>query len=139
MQNKKTKFIRTLKHSIDTAYTNGNVISFTELIEILELLKKLCLSQHYIDILILCTQTHINQDLKLNKTLTQREESIVLLIGKGQSTTTISKILNISRYTVESHRKNIRKKLKHQKSLDLSVFSFLYLMQYQQLNGKDVL
>lgn len=43
--------------------------------------------------------------------LTQREHEIIFLIAKGLSTKQISKNLKIAISTVETHRKNIRKKL----------------------------
>lgn len=48
--------------------------------------------------------------IKLN-TLTKREEEILKCIAQGKSTKIIADIKNISFHTVESHRKNIMKKL----------------------------
>ena len=44
--------------------------------------------------------------------LSDREYEIFILIGEGFDSKTISKQLNIAVSTTETHRKNIRKKLK---------------------------
>ncbi|WP_198651927.1 LuxR C-terminal-related transcriptional regulator [Chitinophaga deserti] len=51
-----------------------------------------------------------NEDV-LNK-LTAREKDIFMLAAKGFNNKEIAERLNLSRYTVETHRKNIRLKLK---------------------------
>ncbi len=51
-----------------------------------------------------------NEDV-LNK-LTTREKDIFILAGRGHNNKEIAEKLNLSRYTVETHRKNIRLKLK---------------------------
>lgn len=43
--------------------------------------------------------------------LTERETEIVKMIGRGETTTRISEILNLSKHTVNTHRKNILRKL----------------------------
>lgn len=45
------------------------------------------------------------------KALTRREKEIVSLIAKGRTSVQISQELNISKLTVDTHRKNIHKKL----------------------------
>lgn len=127
---------KALIHVINNSKFEDDFIDFDELIEILKHLKKICKSQKYIDALMVSTEMHIKKDLQIKNILTQREEDIILLIGNGNSNYHIAQILNISKLTVESHRKNIRKKLKHHKNLDLSVLSFLYATQHRELNGK---
>ncbi len=51
-----------------------------------------------------------NEDV-LNK-LTAREKDIFILAARGHNNKEIAEELNLSRYTVETHRKNIRLKLK---------------------------
>lgn len=51
-----------------------------------------------------------NEDV-LNK-LTAREKDIFILAARGHSNKEIAEKLNLSRYTIETHRKNIRLKLK---------------------------
>ncbi|MCU4175799.1 response regulator [Carboxylicivirga sp. N1Y90] len=45
------------------------------------------------------------------KTLTKRETEILELIAKGRSTLEIANSLKISKFTIDTHRKNIHKKL----------------------------
>lgn len=54
--------------------------------------------------------------------LTKREKEIILTLAQGYNNLEISKKLNISRYTVEQHRKNINRKLE--------ITSFSHLMSY---------
>lgn len=58
-----------------------------------------------------------NEDV-LNK-LTAREKDIFLLAARGNNNREIAEKLNLSRYTVETHRKNIRLKLKVRNTPDL--------------------
>jgi two-component system nitrate/nitrite response regulator NarL len=48
---------------------------------------------------------------KIDSPLTTREQSILLLVAEGKSSKDVAKILEISVRTVETHRKNIKKKL----------------------------
>ncbi|MEP2937469.1 MAG: response regulator transcription factor [Gilvibacter sp.] len=43
--------------------------------------------------------------------LTRREKEIVRMIARGRTTLQIAESLNLSKYTVDTHRKNIHKKL----------------------------
>jgi len=43
--------------------------------------------------------------------LTRREKEIVRLIARGRTSLQIAESLNLSKYTVDTHRKNIHKKL----------------------------
>lgn len=45
------------------------------------------------------------------KTLTSREQSVLLLVAAGKSNKDVAETLDISVLTVETHRKNIKKKL----------------------------
>lgn len=51
------------------------------------------------------------QHKKLIEELTKREKEIISLLIKGYNNNRIAQKLNVSRYTVETHRKNIRLKL----------------------------
>lgn len=45
------------------------------------------------------------------KNLTRREKEILLLLAKGRTSTEMATELKISKYTIDTHRKNIHKKL----------------------------
>ena len=51
------------------------------------------------------------QDLPKKTALTKRETEILKLIAKGRTSIEIAKHLKLSKYTVDTHRKNIHKKL----------------------------
>lgn len=58
------------------------------------------------------------------KIISTREREIILLIKQGLTARQISEELNISRFTVNTHRKNILRKLKLNSVKDLIAFSF---------------
>ncbi len=60
--------------------------------------------------------------------LSNREFEIFQLIGNGFSTKEIAKKLNLSIYTVESHKKNIKEKLKLKNSSDLSKYAIQWVI-----------
>ena len=126
---------KAITYIIANARSEELLLNFSELIDNLNQLKKVCRNDKYLEALIFCLTNHLNKDLNLKTVLTEREEEIILLIGKGSNNQFISSSLNISKHTVESHRKNIRKKLKQHKHLDLSTFSLLYTIQHSELKG----
>lgn len=56
--------------------------------------------------------------------LSKREMEIITLIKKGMSSKEIAETLNISNYTVETHRKNIFRKLKIKSVSELVSFAY---------------
>lgn len=58
------------------------------------------------------------------KIISSREKEIIALIKQGLSARQISEELNISQFTVNTHRKNILRKLKLNSVKDLIAFSF---------------
>lgn len=61
--------------------------------------------------------------------LTDREAEVLLLIGKGYGSQHISKHLNISIKTIETHRANIKHKLGFSSTQDLLQNAILYAQQ----------
>lgn len=55
--------------------------------------------------------------------LTKRELEVLPLITKGHTTLTIADILNVSVHTINSHRKNILKKLNVKSPIELIVYA----------------
>ncbi len=54
---------------------------------------------------------NLQEDKENRGPLSTREQSILILVAEGKSSKDVSKMLNISVRTVETHRKNIKKKL----------------------------
>lgn len=52
-----------------------------------------------------------NENINSEETLTRREKEILHLIAKGRTTIEMAKELKLSRFTIDTHRKNIHKKL----------------------------
>jgi DNA-binding NarL/FixJ family response regulator len=55
--------------------------------------------------------------------ISKREQEVLVLISKGMTSQTIGKALFISKYTVETHRKNILRKLDMNSSTELVKFA----------------
>ena len=60
--------------------------------------------------------------------LSNREFEIFQLVGNGFSTKEMAKKLNLSIYTVESHKKNIKEKLKLKNSSDLVKYAIQWVI-----------
>ncbi len=57
------------------------------------------------------------------QTLTTREQSVLLLVAKGRSNKEIARELDISIRTVETHRKNIKRKIGHSSTAGLTRYA----------------
>lgn len=66
--------------------------------------------------------------------LSPRELEVLVLISEGNSREAISSLLNISKYTYDDHRKNIRMKLQIKNSADWA--RVVYLVS-QSKPGKE--
>lgn len=78
-----------------------------------------------INILLDCNEFIQNNYSKITS-LTRRETEILHLIGKGNNRKTIGKILNISKHTVDNHRKHIRSKLCIKNSAEFYQYVFAF-------------
>lgn len=65
------------------------------------------------------------------ETLTDREQTVLLQLAKGQSNKEVAAVLNISVRTVETHRKNIKRKLGISSTAGLT----RYAMEHGVLQG----
>ncbi len=63
-------------------------------------------------------------DFKLKISLTERETSILRLIAQSYSNKEIGEKLFISEFTVQTHRRNLKRKLKAEKTADLVRFAY---------------
>jgi len=106
-------------------------LSTNELISVLENTKIICEDEKVINIIMHSIKTLLKKDLKSKAKLTEREAEIIVLIGQGLQNAAIAKVLKLSKSTVETHRKNIRKKLKLKRSDNLYAFALIFSLQYQ--------
>lgn len=65
------------------------------------------------------SQKSLAQQEKNNKAFTNREVEVLLLIVRGFTSADIASTLNLSKFTIEKHRKNIMKKGQFASSYDL--------------------
>ncbi len=65
----------------------------------------------------------LKDDFQKSLSLSKREKEILELISQGYTSSTISQALFISKYTVETHRKNILRKLNFNSSTELVKFA----------------
>lgn len=66
----------------------------------------------------------LKDGFQLAKKLTSQELKLIKLLAKGYTNSKISKILHISIYTVQTHRKNIHKKLGVKSVNELIAFAY---------------
>ncbi len=60
-------------------------------------------------------------------TLTRREKEIINLIAKGRTTLQMARELKLSKFTVDTHRKNIHKKLRIKSNTGLVNYALKYI------------
>tara|TARA_R110002124_G_scaffold107405_1_gene259779 strand:- start:20395 stop:20814 length:420 start_codon:yes stop_codon:yes gene_type:complete len=122
---------------IETLSDKKKTLSYKEFISVLSATKSIHNNKQLIDNLIQSLRV-LSQTKVYNKNnLTKREKQIFLLIGEGLKNIDIANEFNLSKSTVETHRKNIRKKLKLNSNENLFAVALQYSMQYQNGNGDD--
>jgi DNA-binding NarL/FixJ family response regulator len=107
---------------------------------IMKAIKAVAINEQYFsddiqrDLLHLYTdQTLINSKKKtlepeMAEPLTERERDVLKLIAKEYSTHETAEILNISKHTVESHRKSIIRKLNVKNSIGIAMYAVKHNM-----------
>ncbi len=97
-----------------------------DFIAVLEASKNICANEFLIKNLVTCLN-NLNDNSVVNKNiLTAREKDVLEHIGKGLQSSSIANALNLSKSTIETHRKNIRKKLKLDSNDNLFSYAFTY-------------
>ncbi|WP_298508455.1 response regulator transcription factor [uncultured Kordia sp.] len=69
-----------------------------------------------------------NKNIVPKKALTRREKEILILIAKDRTTIEIAKELSLSTHTIETHRKNIHKKLNIKSNIGLAKYAIENLL-----------
>ncbi|GAA4896806.1 hypothetical protein GCM10023311_21940 [Flaviramulus aquimarinus] len=103
--------LKEILKTINNIKKEGHLLSKGEILSILEATKAITKHQETVNaIIFFFTTLDIKKQNKIN-TLTKREMQVLQYIGNGESSLYIAKKLNLSISTIETHRKNIRKKL----------------------------
>ncbi len=102
-----------------------------EFIFVLNSLKCICVNKPFIENLIQSLKVLNQSKIHHKENLTKREKQVLLLIGEGLKNNHIAIELNLSKSTIETHRKNIRKKLKLNGNDNLFAFALLFNLQYK--------
>ncbi len=96
---------------IDHMKKSQHLFTDNDVISILKATKLVSKNKKFVDNLILLYKNLKQKNFKTIDKLTSREQQILHLIGLGNQSNDIAKQLGLSVATVETHRKNIRKKL----------------------------
>lgn len=117
--------------AIENAKSSNKILDNKAVISILEATKNIAENGSLIDSLIQLYQT-LEEDKTNNlNSLTKREKEILSLIGTGKLTNDIAIHLGLSPSTIETHRKNIRRKLKLNGTGKLFEYALVYNLLYQ--------
>ncbi len=110
----------TLSLEIKKCHANGYIPKSTDANEVKETIDTVLDGE---DVFL---ELHSNsvKEVMLEKLITSREKEIIALIKQGNTAKQIASILSISVFTVDTHRKNILKKLELNSIKDLIAFSF---------------
>ncbi|MBC3758811.1 hypothetical protein H7U19_10380 [Hyunsoonleella sp. SJ7] len=114
--------------TINDLKKNGYSLSKKDIIMILKATKSITPHKDTVNSLIVFLST-LDSTYDIDN-LTKREEQVLKLIGNGASSLDIAKKLELSTSTVETHRKNIRKKLKLVGKGKLIQFAILYNLKH---------
>lgn len=102
------------------AGASGYIMKNSSLSKVIEAIRTVAKKETFFDSNIISKKNTItNEEILLSK----REKEIVRLIGEGKTSIEISELLGIEKTTVDSHRKNILKKLNIHGKTDLMRFA----------------
>lgn len=104
-------------------------LSTKQLVTVLEHIKQITSDKTTIDLIIKSIKTLLEKDISNTKNLTEREIEVIMLVAKGLKSTVIAKSLNLSQSTIETHRKNIRKKCNLKGNDSLFAFALVFSLQ----------
>lgn len=102
------------------AGASGYIMKNSSLSMVIEAIRTVANNESFFDNSIVADKVGLNQEEIL---LSSREKEILRLIGEGKTSNDISEALGIGKTTVDTHRKNILKKLNIQGKNDLVRFA----------------
>ena len=103
--------IQEILNTINDLKKKSRLLSKEDILALLEATKSITKHKEQINSLIFLFTTQDHNIQKKTALLTKREIQILQQIGSGKSTKDIAILLNLKPSTIETHRKNIRKKL----------------------------
>ncbi len=99
-------------HAINTKIDEGYKLSNSEVQQVIDATSKIVKDESAFTIFKNIFEKASSTEYLFLKNLTKRELEVLELIGQQQNSMAISETLQIKLSTVETHRKNIRRKLK---------------------------
>jgi len=106
-------------HQMKEAGVSGYIMKNSSLKKVLEAIRIVSKNGSYFDDAITAIDTITKEEIVLSN----REKEILRLIGEGKTSQEIAEILFIGKSTVDTHRKNILKKMSLQGKTDLIRFA----------------
>ncbi|MFV9550470.1 helix-turn-helix transcriptional regulator [Algibacter sp. PT7-4] len=103
--------LKNILNTINDIKLKGEKLSDQDILTILKATKSITKNKTYINSYIALFNKIDSKKLNNINALTKRELQILQAIGKGFNTANIAKNLSLKVSTIETHRKNIRKKL----------------------------
>lgn len=116
---------------------DSNFLSDDEFISVLAETKSICANKQLTETLIQSLNMLKDTRIHCKDSLTKREKQVLILIGEGLQNSDIAVSLNLSKSTIETHRKNMRKKLKLKTNVNLFAPALLFSVQYANGNKDD--
>jgi len=106
-------------HQMQEAGANGYILKNSSLKKVIEAIRAVHKGETYFDTGIKGKETTVTDEVPLSK----REKEILKLVGEGKTSQEIANTLFIGKTTVDTHRKNILKKLNLQGKSELMRYS----------------
>ncbi len=116
---------------------DSNFLSSDEFISVLTETKSICTNKQFTEGLIQSLNVLRQTKIHRKDSLTTREQQVLLLIGEGSKSSAIATQLNLSKSTIETHRKNMRKKLKLNGKDNLFALALLFSVQHKNTTKDD--
>lgn len=129
MKNNNRSAAPELKQLIEQLKKYNKTLDNEEFIKVTKELKSICINNQLIDSMLHSIEILNHTKPQNNTKLTKREVQVLSLIGNGLKSSAIAHKLNLSTATIETHRKNIRKKLQLNGHINLMVYGLLHNLQ----------
>ena len=121
-------FTKDIIYAIKEAEKNNAILNLEETISVMNAFKNVSENKRLIEKTVFLMFL-VEKKVKNTQNLTQRETQIFSLIGLGFNSQEISSLLEISKETVSTHRKNIIKKFNLKGSGKLQKAAFQYAQE----------